>query len=174
MGIYALWLTKRWVKYLNGANADPRKFGDLMQKMYYLAKEMGHVPAGVTNVMQLLEVTHSDYPYFDIKKELKDIVDEVRWKGKRLMKQVDREYSWATGVPSDFAFVRRPGDTVTRIITLDGYQEDRDSSLEIARWFPGFVNRSEQRTDRYNRLNLSPVHRYFFDLDTEDLAGADI
>lgn len=173
LGIYSLWLVKRWTKYIEKPDLPSEKFGDLLQNMFELTRKMGHVPQGVDNVMDYLDLVHQDYPYFDIHKEMKDIIDEVRWKGKRLMKQADREYSWATGVPSDFAFVRRPGDTVERVISLDGFSADPEVSKQIVDWYPGFVERCKDRTKKYESLGLNPVQRYFFDLDTEESPTTD-
>ncbi len=172
--IYALWLAKRWVKYLEKPDLPTEKFGDLLQNMYILAGRMGHIPEGVGNVMEYLEQVHQNYPYFDINKEMKNIIDEVRWKGKRIMKQADREYSWATGVPSNFIFTRRPNDTLSRIISLEGFIPDSEVSRQIVKWYPGFVEHCEDRTRHYNSLGLSPVLRYFFDLDIEDPTNGDI
>ncbi len=167
LGIYCLWLAKRWTKYIVRDDLCSDRFGDLLQNMFILMEKMEQVPTGTRNVMDLLESTHRDYPYFDIGREMETIIDEVRWKARKLIKQADREYSWATNVPSNYRFTRSPSDTIERIISLGDFRSDPKLTREIIEWYPGFVQSCRARTGYYDSLNLRPVQRYFFELDTE-------
>lgn len=170
LSIYALWLVKRWHKYADPKHPqhNPQLFGDLLEKMFYLAKNMGQLPTGVNNVIEYLDSVHANSPYFDFQKDIKDMIDIDRWKGKRLAKQLDREYAWTTGISGNFDFVRRPEDTVPRLITLSDYHSNKNTINQTISDYPSFRSRCDQRSKSYNQLNIKPSQKYFFlDLDIE-------
>jgi hypothetical protein len=169
LGIYALWLVKRWHKYYDKDHPqyNPQKFGEHLHRMFLLVKKMQHVPTGLDGVMEYLDDVHITFPYFDFRRDIDDMTDVVKWKGKRLAKQLDREYAWATSIPSDYDFIRKPGDTEKKVLTLDGCDQGQEEINFILANYDDFRRRCDNRSDKYYSRNLSPVQKYFFDMDLE-------
>jgi hypothetical protein len=169
-GIYSLYLGKKWSKHLRSRedkSADPNRFGDHLQRMFILLETAGQTN-GETTVIELLENAHRRYPFFDIQKENEDDVDVARWLAKKLIKQLDREFNWKNKIPSGLIFERKAHDSDTRTISLGDFQPSYVQTQQILKWWPGFVQSCHQRAEEYGKLHISPMERYFYEMETEN------
>ncbi len=152
MGVYVLFLAKRW-----SANEKlPRR----LQKMYYLLQQMGQVRAGETDIFQVLERAHLENPFFDFDSEVRFPIDVVRWKSRKIVKQIDREFAWRFGFPTVLDVQRDPGDDIPTRISLDGFNLSPDEPDFIEKW-KMFTVRSRNRTAQYKRQDKTPYDRVF-------------
>ncbi len=152
MGVYVLFLAKRW-----SANEKlPRR----LQKMYYLLQQMGQVRAGETDIFQVLERAHLENPFFDFDSEVRFPIDVVRWKSRKIVKQIDREFAWRFGFPTVLDVQRDPGDDIPSRISLDGFAPNSNEPDFIEKW-KMFSARSRNRTAQYKCQDKTPYDRIF-------------
>jgi hypothetical protein len=162
LGIYWLVLAKKWAK-------EPDTFPDRMQRMFYVAKQMGQTREDEKDVMDALTRAHIHTPFFDINHTFSGEVGVARWIGGKLVKQIDREFGWTYGIPSGLEFVRTPGDTELIKVSIDGYQYDPAEERKIKEQWGIFVNSCNRRLQDYNSLGIDPAERYFTDVDMQGL-----
>lgn len=152
MGIYILFLARKWEKREN--------FPELLQKMYYLLSQMHQVREGESNIFDVLERAHVEYPFFDFGKPVDSLEGLIRWKTNKLVRQIDREAGWALNLPANFKIVRKQGDKSPILISLTGFTPD-DSQVDTnERWY-SFRNRSDIRKLEYNTIERDPYDRLF-------------
>ena len=152
MGVYVLFLAKRW-----SANEKlPRR----LQKMYYLLQQMGQVREGENDIFQVLERAHLENPFFDFDSEVRFPIDVVRWKSRKIVKQIDREFAWKFGFPTILDVQRYPGDDIPSRISLDGFTSNFAEQDFIEKW-KIFINRSRSRTAKQKRIDTTPYDRIF-------------
>ncbi len=152
MGVYVLFLAKRW-----SAN---EKLPKRLQKMYYLLQQMGQVREGENDIFQVLERAHLENPFFDFDSEVRFPIDVVRWKSRKIVKQIDREFAWKFGFPTVLDVQRDPGDDIPSRISLDGFNPSPDETDFIEKW-KIFINRSRSRTAKQKRIDTTPYDRIF-------------
>jgi len=158
LGLYPIILAKRW--------SGRDNFGELVEKMFYLCKQMGLVRDGA-DVFDFLNDAHCRYPFFDIDKKILTLTDVERWKAAKLVKQLDREFGIKYSVPSGIDYQRSPGDTNERILSLDGFSPTDDESARIRDLWPEYVNACRLRKEEYDRLNINPLQQYFYQNEIE-------
>lgn len=161
VSLYILYLAKKF-----SGKVD---FDDKMQRVFYLMKQMGQTLPNETNIYQVLERAHSRYSFFDFKNEIDNPVELAEWKVGKLVKQADREARWECDLPNDLVLKREENDTVTKRISLNGYDYDPESGSKMKNWWPKFLERSNKRTADYNKKELKPVEKIFNKADTYDL-----
>lgn len=152
MGVYVLFLAKRWSRN----EKLPRR----LQKMYYLLQQMGQVREGETDIFQVLERAHLENPFFDFDSEIRFPIDVVRWKSRKIVKQIDREFAWKFGFPTILDVQRDPGDDIPSRISLDGFTLKSDG-LDIVEKWKMFTAQSRNRTAEQKDLDKSPYDRIF-------------
>jgi len=113
LGTYPLFLAKRW------QNKD--QFSEHLQRMFYLLKQMNQTKEGEKDIFDTLERAHQEYPYFDFDSEVRFPIEVVRWKSRKLIKQIDREMGWQFRIPTGMEITRVPGDNIPRKISLEGF-----------------------------------------------------
>lgn len=155
LGVYSLFLARRWSAREN--------FGEIMQRMLYLTRQMGLVREDLTDIYELLDDTHRHAPHFDMERSLSGVVDVVRWKSGKFIKQVDREFGWRFRSHADLALERKENDTAERIITLEGFIPSAEESRRIEAEWPVFYQRCVERRKAYERLGLGNTQRYFYE-----------
>lgn len=153
MGIYSLFLARKWAK--------KDRFPEYMQRMYEVLRQMGQVRQDEKNMRQVLERAHREYPFFNFDSDINDFVDLVRWKSRKLAKQVDRETAWQFGLPTDLKLERRPGDDQPYNIFLNGFQPDAAESAEAWPWWERFLEESKARTARFEASGVTYMQRLF-------------
>lgn len=167
MGVYILFLAKRWSRN--------EKLPKLLQKMYFLLRQMGQVREGEADIFQVLERAHLENPFFDFDSEVRFPIDVVRWKSRKIVKQIDREFAWRFGFPTTLDVQRDPGDDIPTRISLDGFTLN-SNDLDIAERWKIFSIRSKKRTSEYKCADKTPYDRIFgdnFDLSDELGVGFD-
>jgi len=165
-GIYSLYLAKKWSKFIRPTYNRPERFGELLQNMFVLLQQVGQTNKE-TNVRELLEHAHQRYPFFDIEKENEGDIDVARWLSKKLIKQLDREFNWKNKIPSGLIFERKDEDTQTRSIGLNGFTASNLETQHILEWWPNFATTCREKTREYGNLHISPMERYFYEMETE-------
>lgn len=161
LGIYSLYLAKRWSRKPN--------FGELMGKMQELLVRMGHEERGI-NIMDTLEAVHADFPFFDFDKDIVGMDDVVRWKARKLVKQMDREFWWVNREGHHFTFTRTSGDTDIRAVDLEGYVGDQESVRRFLDQWPDFLEAARSRTRAYKRVTRVPAESIFYSNDVDQYA----
>lgn len=152
MGVYILFLAKRW-----SAN---EKLPKRLQKMYYLLQQMGQVREGETDIFQVLERAHLENPFFDFDSEVRFPIDVVRWKSRKIAKQIDRELAWRFGLPTTIDIQRCPGDDIPTRISLDGFSPAPDDLDFVEKW-KVFTAKSRNRTAEYKCVDKTPYDKIF-------------
>lgn len=152
MGVYVLFLAKRWSK--------SESFPTLLQKMYFLLQQMGQVRAGEGDIFQVLERAHLENPFFDFDSEVRFPIDVVRWKSRKIVKQIDREFAWRFGFPTILDVQRVPGDDIPSRISLDGLTFNSDKQDFVGKW-KLFSARSRDRTAEYKCVDNTPYDKIF-------------
>lgn len=163
LGVYILFLGKRW--------AGKKRFPELLQKMHYLLNQMGQVREGESDIFEVLERAHIESPFFDFDSEVRLPLEVVRWKSRKLVKQIDRESAWQFKFPTTLNLRRRPGDEVPYRISLDGYSHEKESESDMQQRWLEFINRSKKRTSIQQEKERSAYDKIFgvgFE-DTDDL-----
>lgn len=160
VSLYVMFLAKRWSKKEN--------FTDLMQNMFEVLKRMGHVREGEKNIFQVLKRAHTTYPFFDFDSEVKDITEVVRWKSRKIVKQIDREFAWQypNDIPIDLE--RAPNDTVPVKITLEGFSPKPEIGEWINDKWKKYLEHSRREFREYQNSDLSSVERMFKKADKVD------
>lgn len=148
----SLFLAKRW--------AQKEHFPLYLQRMFYLLKQMNQTREGETDIFDTLERVHCEYPFFDFESEVKFPIEVVRWKSRKLIKQVDREMGWQFKIPTGLEVERVEGDNIPKRISLDGFVVNNDQ-LNIADRWNEFIERSRLRTKMYLAQDLSAYEKAF-------------
>lgn len=145
--------------------------------MFYLLKQMDQVKVGETDIFDTLERAHNENPFFDFDSEVRFPIEVVRWKSRKLVKQMDREMAWQFRIPTDMEIKRAQGDTVPNRISLEGFSLNINR-LDIADRWSGFIERSRQRTKTYHSQSLSSYEKVFkrglSDMDGFGVGGDDL
>jgi len=165
LGTNSLFLAKRWSK--------KEHFPENLQRMYYLLKQMKQVRAGEGNIFDTLERAHAEHPYFDFDSEVRSPIEVVRWKSRKLVKQIDREMGWRFKIPTGMEIKRERGDNIPVKISLQGFVPD-SQAMEIGKIWNQFLARSRQRNREFQSQNLSAYERTFMGYsDAEELGLGD-
>jgi len=152
MGVHVLFLAKRWAK--------KGKFPEFSQKMYYLLGQMGQVREGEKDIFDVMERAHRENPFFDFDSEVRLQIEVVRWKSKKIVKQIDREVAWQLGLPSSMTLERFPGDSIPVRVSLDGFVYDTNRNDDQKRWGE-FLERSRIRTTEQMGREKTMYERVF-------------
>jgi hypothetical protein len=162
VGIYALFLSKRWM--------ENDKFPDYMQKLNFLLDQMGQTVLSEHTIIDVLERAHKKYPFFDFYDSISSMEKLFQWKTRKLAKQNDRETTWAAGLPTDFVLKRRPHDRTPHLVSLKGYRFDSDQAEKLKASWPKFLQECQARTTALKTSEMSMYRRLFFsDPQVEDL-----
>jgi len=154
MGVYILFLAKRW----SGNEKLPKR----LQKMYYLLQQMGQVREEEADIFQVLERAHLENPFFDFDSEVRFPIDVVRWKSRKIVKQIDREFAWRFGFPTILDVQRDHGDDIPFRISLDGFTPN-SIELDFVKKWKMFIARSRNRTAEYKCVDKTPYDKIFGD-----------
>jgi len=160
MGIYLLVLSRRW--------SNKPLFGEYMQRMYYLCKQMGQVRDGENDIYDVLTRAHSTYQFFDFNSPPMNDVGVTRWKAGKLIKQMDREFGWKYRIPTGIQVPSNKGDMEPRLVSLKGFTSSPHQSIEFAQKWPLFVEACQQETKNFYTQNTDLVARYFLKSDLEE------
>jgi hypothetical protein len=152
MSVNSLFLAKRWSKKDN--------FPVHLQRMYFLLKQMGQIRDGESDMFDTLERAHSENPFYDFDSEVKYPDQVVRWKSRKLVKQIDRETGWRFNIPTGMVVNRVPGDNVPIRISLDNFSPD-PKKMDIQKKWDSFLDRSRQRTKEHQAKNPSAYDKIF-------------
>lgn len=152
LGTNSLFLAKRW--------AQKEQFPLYLQRMFYLLKQMDQVRPGETDIFDTLERVHCGYPFFDFDSEVRFPIEVVRWKSRKLIKQIDREMGWQFKIPTGLEVERVEGDNIPKKISLEGFVVNNDQLNIDERWNE-FLERSRQRTKNYLSQELTAYEKAF-------------
>lgn len=152
LGTHSLFLAKRWSK--------KDQFPEYLQRMFYLLKQMHQTRDGENDMFDTLERAHNEYPFFDFDSEVRFPIEVVRWKARKLIKQIDREMGWQFSIPTGMEIKRVRGDTIPTKISLDGFALNPDQ-LNVSEKWNNFIERSRQRTRAYQAQDLSSYEKIF-------------
>jgi hypothetical protein len=166
LGTNSLFLAKRWSK--------KDCFPENLQRMFYLLGQMNQTRDGEKDMLDTLERAHKNYPFFDFDSEVRFPIEVVRWKSKKLIKQVDREMGWQFRIPTGMEVERVEGDNIPRKISLDGFVFDPKEANVSEGWL-AFLERSRIRTKAYQAQDLSAYEKAFLKgyTDTDGLGIGD-
>ncbi len=152
LGTNSLFLAKRWSK--------KEKFPEYLQRMFFLLKQLDQTRDGELDIFDTLERAHTENSFFDFDSEVRFPIEVVKWKAKKLVKQIDREMGWTFRIPTGMEIERVPGDNVPIRISLDGF-EFNFGQLDIANKWNEFLERSRQRTRQYQSHDLTAYEKIF-------------
>jgi hypothetical protein len=152
LGTNSLFLAKRWSK--------KEHFPENLQRMFYLLKQMNQIKSEEADIFDTLERAHNDNPFFDFDSEVRFPIEVVRWKSRKLVKQIDREMGWQFRIPTDMEINRFQGDNIPTRISLDGFSVNPDQ-LDVEERWNKFLDRSRQRTKVYHAQSLSAYQKIF-------------
>ncbi len=141
LGIYWLVLTR---KYMNKPNTYR-----LLDRTFYLAKQMGQVEPDENSVIDTLDRIHEEYPFLDLEGPSLDEEGVARWLGKKLIKQIDSYYRHTRGVPNDLVLDRQEEDMKPYTVSMTGYEPDQERLENIENEFEMFLKRSQERRRQY-------------------------
>ena len=156
IGIYSLFLSKKWSKKNN--------FPIFLDKMYYLLEEMGHLRQNEKDIFQVLTRMHKEYPFFDFGSKPLTSKELVRWKIKKMIRQLDREYRWRNKINSSFKIKRCDDDLIERIISIKDYKPNNQfiDGFNKESWNT-FIQECEKRKSKYTLENNDEnLYDYFF------------
>ncbi len=159
LGTNSLFLAKRW------SNRDI--FPENLQRMFYLMKQMNQVRDGERDIFDTLERVHTENPFFDFSSEVRFPIEVVRWKARKLVKQIDREMGWRFQIPNNMDVQRMPGDNIPKLISLEGFKINPEEMNISDRWRM-FLERSRKRTIAYQALCLPAYDQIFSKGRSED------
>ncbi len=166
VGLYVMFLAKRWSKKQN--------FPELLQNMFEVLKRMGHVREGEKDIFSVLKRAHKEYPFFEFGREIKDIVEVVGWKSRKLVKQIDREFAWLNKDSAGFVLERKPNDSVPQIITLDGFLPDSSQNQRLLSKWSKYLVHCHNEFKEYQSQKLTRVERLFRKSDVVDFEDMDL
>lgn len=152
LGTNSLFLAKRWSK--------KEQFPVYLQRMFYLLKQMNQTRPGEKDIFDTLERVHTEYPFFDFDSEVRFPIEVVRWKARKLIKQIDREMGWKFRIPTGMEIDRTPGDNIPIKISLDGFNLNEDQLFIETKW-ADFLERSRKRTLAYQAQDLTAYEKLF-------------
>lgn len=155
MGINTLFLAKRW-----SSSNKKEKFPERLERMFYLLKQIGQVRENESDIFDTLERAHNENPYFDFDSEVRLPIQVVRWKAKKLVKQIDREMGWKFKIPSGIKIDRKLGDNIPQKVSLEGFVFN-PNELDVHSKWQEFIQRSRERTKIYESLELSTYEKTF-------------
>jgi hypothetical protein len=158
LGTNSLFLAKRW------SNRDI--FPEYLQRMFYLMKQMNQVRDGERDIFDTLERVHTENPFFDFSSEVRFPIEVVRWKARKLVKQIDREMGWRFQIPNNMDVQRMPGDNIPKLISLEGFKINPEE-MNISDKWKMFLERSRRRTIAYQALCL-PAYDQIFNKDLSE------
>lgn len=166
LGTNVIFLAKRWSKKEN--------FAEYLQRMFYLLQQMGQTRPEEKDIFDTLERTHQENAYFDFDSEVRFPIEVVRWKARKLIKQVDREMGWQFRIPTGMEIERVPGDNRPKKISLVGFRPDLSQSEVTDKW-NRFLERSRKRTREYKAQDLTAYEKAFMrgKTDTDGLGIGD-
>lgn len=167
IGMQCLFLAKKWSKR--------EQFPEYLQRMYYVLQQMGQIHPGENDIFDFLERAHTQYSFFDFDSEVREPLEVVRWKSRKLVKQIDREMAWQFKIPSGMEVRRTAGDTLPARISLEGFAFDASQVTMREQW-DRFLTRARERTALHKSQDLTPYEKVFsarysdadFDADAED------
>lgn len=151
-GTNSLFLAKRW--------AAKEQFPIYLERMFYLLKQMNQTKPDERDIFDTLERVHIYYPFFDFDSEVKTPIQVVRWKSRKLVKQIDREMGWRFKIPTGIEIERSEGDSVPKRISLEGFSLSSVDQNIGSRW-SDFLERSRVRTREYLSKEISPYEKVF-------------
>lgn len=142
--------------------------------MFYLLKQMDQTRTGEADIFDTLERTHQENAYFDFDSEVRFPIEVVRWKSRKLIKQIDREMGWQFRIPTGMEIERVPGDTSPKNISLVGFHPDQ-KQFEVTDKWNRFLERSRKRTREYKSQDLTAYEKAFMrgKTDTDGLGIGD-
>lgn len=159
-GVFYLFLGRKW----NGK----KRFGLNMQRMFYIGQQMHQVREDEENIMQVFERVHTQYPFYDMYKQINCLRELVRYMSGKLIKQIDREFGWTYRIPSGIQLVRTPGDNIPYRISLEGFVPSARMNRQVNEWWPQFLRECRKRTDAFNENPPDPIFKYFIKTEIQD------
>ncbi|MBN2544068.1 hypothetical protein JXI42_14505 [bacterium] len=152
MGVSTLFLAKRW--------SSKEHFPELLQRMFFLLKQMGQIREGEFNIFDTLERAHRENSFYDFDSEVRFPIQVARWKARKLAKQIDREMGWRFHIPTGMIVNRFPGDNIPSRISLDNFTLDPEQ-LDVQERWDAFTSRSRERTAKHEAEDHSPYEKIF-------------
>lgn len=142
-GIYWLVLARKFATKPNG--------GELLNRLFELARRAGQVRDGEDDVYDVLRRVHGQFPFFEFNQAKQSEPDVLRWLGRKLSTMADRKFRITRGMRLAQTFERRPGDTVPERVSLEGYAGDVARDAQVANDWDAFVEERETARLAYAR-----------------------
>jgi len=136
-GIYWLVLSRK--------SCQKENFPELMEKLYYVNKQIGQVKEGEKDIFDVLDRIHLDYPFFDFEAPQLDIQGSARWLSKKLLKQIDKVYRDAYQIGSELDLVRSEGDNIPYTVSTEGFKYSGISKEDFMKKWDKFLKRCRRR-----------------------------
>ncbi len=140
-GIYWLALARKFARKKNA--------GALLDRLFYLGRQIGQVRPGETSIFDVLTRVHETYPFFDMRDLAVDQPALARWLGGKLAKYADRRFRQEERISLGIGLERAPGDDVPYRVSLDGYRPDPERIAAAAADWQAFLRASQDRTEAY-------------------------
>ena len=143
-GIYWLVLFRKYLSKDDGAAH--------LDRLYFLAQKTQQLPEGAQNIIEVIDVIHAKYSFFDFNQGALDEVGVTRWLGKKLIRQVDMTYRHMNTIPNEMTMDRSEGDTIPYTVSLDGYVPDPERVAWIQSQLSPLLARCRRRTRAYKEV----------------------
>lgn len=152
LGIYWLVLIRRFM--------DKPDFFVLLDRIWLVCRQMGQVLPSERTMIETLDRIHSLYPHFDFGDSSLEEERLSLWLTGKLMRYARRIFRRIYGLSLGLEFTREPGDTVPRIVSLEGYEPPPWRIGVIEEEWPEFLARCDRRNrghEATGEFERSPV-----------------
>ncbi len=139
-------LGKHWI-YLARRFAKRKDRGDLLRKLYFIGTEMGQVRDDEKDVFAVLDRVHAENPELEIQGKSFDQIDLTRWKSRRFLAKLEQDFSEHHQLKTGMQLVRQQGDTVSKQISLAGYERSPEEEKRVDQEWQNFIQRCNARSN---------------------------
>jgi hypothetical protein len=157
MAPYFLFLARKWSK--------KPQFPVFLQRLLAVGKAIGQVDEGEGNPIDMLENMHRQYPLFDLQAQVQSGRDVAIWKAGKIIRQVDRQFTWEFHVPGDLVIPDEELLVPATRIQLADFEENPALSEKIVSQWPAFSERSRERVEQARQDPALRSNRYFLKND---------
>lgn len=122
---------------------------ELMDRLFYLAQQLGQVHDGERNMFDILQRVHKDFPFFDIESKALDRVGVARWLTEKLLKQISKLYRQQFRIPSLDTIRRDRGDDQLLTISLTCHKPFSAFRENYELYYGRFTQSARERTRKF-------------------------
>ena len=145
LGIYWLFLVRKFAK--------KPQFPELAQRLFYLADQAQHQKTD-RPFIQILDRTHTQFPFFDMEGSNLNEVDVMRWLIKKAIRVTDKHFQARAHVPVKPFLPEDPRLERRVDVSLDGHISDPARQETFIEDWPAFLDRCCDRNHAFAEQRL--------------------